>query len=53
VLTTGSAVSFDPAQANAVLLAWYYGQRGGDAIAEAIVGELNPAGRLPITFYQS
>jgi beta-glucosidase len=53
VLTTGSAVSFDPGQANAVLLAWYYGQRGGDAIAEAIVGELNPAGRLPITFYKS
>ncbi len=53
ILTTGSALSFDPSQANAVLLAWYYGQRGGDAIAEAIVGETNPAGRLPVTFYRS
>ena len=53
VLTTGSALSFDPAQANAVLLAWYYGQRGGEAIAEAILGETNPAGRLPVTFYRS
>lgn len=53
VLTTGSALSFDPARANAVLLAWYYGQRGGEAVAEALLGECNPAGRLPVTFYRS
>ena len=53
VLTTGSALAFDDSQAGAVLLAWYYGQRGADAVAEALVGETNPAGRLPITFYRN
>jgi len=51
VLTTGSVISFDQAKANAVLLCWYYGQRGVDA--RAILEEYNPAGRLPVTFYQS
>ena len=53
VLSNGSALSFDTAKANAILDAWYYGQRGGDAVAEALLGESNPGGRLPITFYQS
>jgi beta-glucosidase len=51
VLTTGSAISLDPSKANALLVAWYYGQRGGDAVAETLVGEISPAGRLPVTFY--
>lgn len=53
VLTTGSAVSFDAGRANASLVAWYPGQRGGDALAEALLGETNPGGRLPVTFYAS
>jgi beta-glucosidase len=53
VLTNGSALSFDIGKPNAILEAWYYGQRGGDAVAEALVGETNPAGRLPVTFYNS
>jgi beta-glucosidase len=52
VLTTGSAISLDDSNVGAVLLAWYYGQRGADAVAEALIGETNPAGRLPITFYR-
>ena len=52
VLTTGSAISLDDSKAGAVLLAWYYGQRGADAVAEALLGETNPAGRLPVTFYR-
>ena len=53
VLTTGSAVHLDDSQANAVLLAWYYGQRGADAVADALLGLANPAGRLPVTFYKN
>jgi beta-glucosidase len=53
VLTTGSAISFDVARANAALVAWYYGERGGDAVAEALLGETNPSGKLPVTFYAS
>ena len=36
-------------QAYALLMAWYPGARGGDAVAETILGRNNPAGRLPIT----
>lgn len=53
LLTTGSALTFDVSQASAILCAWYYGQCGGEAVAEALVGEINPAGRLPVTFYSS
>lgn len=53
VLTTGSAINLDESQTNAVLLAWYYGQRGADAVADALLGEFNPAGRLPVTFYKN
>lgn len=35
---------------NAVLIAWYPGCEGGNAIARAIFGDYNPGGKLPITF---
>jgi beta-glucosidase len=37
----------------ALLVGWYLGQEGGTAAAEALFGELNPGGKLPITFPRS
>lgn len=53
VLTGGSALSFDLTSVNALLMAWYYGQGGADAVAEALLGKFSPSGRLPVTFYRS
>jgi beta-glucosidase len=55
VLEAGSAISMDAWIENveAVLMAWYPGQEGGNAIADVLFGHTNPGGKLPITFPKS
>ena len=52
-MLTGSSVDARPLfdAADAVVWTGYLGQFGGEAVAAALVGETNPSGRLPMTWY--
>ncbi len=52
VLIGGSPVTMTSwmDEAGAILPAWYPGEQGGRAVAEALFGDFNPSGRLPVTW---
>lgn len=52
VILSGSPVEMSGwiSKAQAVVQSWYTGMEGGRALAEVLFGDVNPSGKLPVTF---
>lgn len=55
VIQAGSPVEMERwiEQANTVIFYWYAGMEGGNALANVLLGKVNPSGKLPETFYKT
>ncbi len=50
ILTGGSPIAIPEDIADAILFVWYPGEEGGNAVADALFGDIAPSGKLPISF---